>query len=284
MGKIFEALYGSEPAETVEASAQDDFVLYQLAPEVDSAAAGSKPEAAGEPKPAADKAPRAVVLSGRVPNIARRLSKSVRGNEKWRRDMKKTATNIIVSADPDEQGGKVVMFTGMSNGVGTTTVVDEIGTLLASEYAYNRILILDFSPCKKGERSKTLLNLLAHDCQLDEFVAVHNDREVTRVKVGLTGDSQTDIRASRHLQEFVRQAQERYDWILMDVPPFTRMPLSDTLGRISDGVVLIVNSGVTRVPALNAIEEDMHQLGINLLGIVLNFRRYPIPSGLLRFF
>ena len=71
--------------------------------------------------------------------------------------------------------------------------------------------------------------------------------------------------------------------IIIDAPPFFAAPETFSLAKASDGVVLILRAGVSRHPAVNALVSDLDQLGIPVLGTVLNYRQYPIPQWLLRF-
>lgn len=270
MGKIFEALYGNQRDAATES---DGVAETEQSVVVRSEAEVEQPQDAPDSQPVSE-----------VRNIALPRSVNKKTNDKWKRDLKKVASNLIVTVDNEQNGGKVVMFTGMEAKVGVSTVVESISDILASEYDRHRVLILDFSPYG-GPRNNndTLLEVLDSDLDPVTFIAEHSKDEVTRISVGATKESLVVQNASNQLRDFVVEARKHYDWILFDVPPFNLTPFSDSLGRIADGVALVVNSGVTRVPALNAIEEDMSQLGINLVGIVLNFRKYPLPRRLLRF-
>ncbi|WP_370279313.1 hypothetical protein [Pontibacterium sp.] len=257
MGKIFEAMYGAD-GESVE---HDN---------------GSSSQQ---------------VVEERVENNVRRypdnlilpLGRTFDGNAKWRRDMRKVTINLMVQADPEEVGGKSVMFSGMSRGVGTTTVTSQVAKILAAEYPRHRVLILDVRDSGSSADAMTLDRAMMEGFRADEILAGCEGEGIFRMLVSSSDDQGRSAMISHHVREFIAKARDEFDWVLLDMPQQGSTPLADSIGRVVDGVAIVANTGVTRVPAINAVEEDMDQLGIKLLGVILNFRKYPIPSWLLKF-
>lgn len=257
MGKIFEAMYGKD---------------------------GEMPETDADvthPQNISKEAKDVHVL--RYPdNLIQGLGRTFDGNAKWRRDMRKVTINLMVQVDPEEVGGKAVMFTGMSKGVGTTTVTAQVGKILAAEYPRHRVLVLDVADVGHSD-AVTLDRAMAEGFSAEDILSGCDSEGIFRIFVSSSDDQGRSAMITYHLREFITKARDHFDWVLLDMPQQGSTPLADSLGRAVDGVAIIANTGVTRIPAINAVEEDMEQLGINLLGVILNFRRYPIPSWLLRF-
>lgn len=257
MGKIFEAMYGAD-GDSVETEAE----------------AGKQQE----------------VVEDAVENSVRRypenlilpLGRTFDGNAKWRRDMRKVTINLMVQADPQEVGGKAVMFSGMSKNVGTSTVTAQVAKILAAEYSRHRVLVLDVREAGVSD-AMTLDRAMMEGYSVDDVLSGCDSEGIFRMLVSSSDEQGRSAMISHQLREFISQAREHFDWVLLDMPKQGSTPLADSLGRVVDGVAIVANTGVTRVPAINAVEEDMEQLGINLLGVILNFRKYPIPSWLLRF-
>ena len=257
MGKIFEAMYGADRASLdSENSNINQKDLEEIA----------------ENK-----------VSGRPDNLILPLGRVFEGNAKWRRDMRKVTINLMVQVDPEEIGGKAVMFSGMSRGVGTTTITSQISKILAAEYPRHRVLILDVCDSSTKADVMTLDRAMEKGALADDILAGCEGEGIFRMLVSSSDDQGRSAMISHHVRGFIGKAREEFDWVLLDMPLQGSTPLADSLGRIVDGVAIIANTGGTRVPAINAVEEDMQQLGIKLLGVILNFRKYPIPSWLLRF-
>jgi Mrp family chromosome partitioning ATPase len=129
----------------------------------------------------------------------------------------------------------------------------------------------------------TLDRAMMEGYSVDDVLSGCDSEGIFRMLVSSSDEQGRSAMISHQLREFISQAREHFDWVLLDMPKQGSTPLADSLGRVVDGVAIVANTGGTRVPAINAVEEDMEQLGINLLGVILNFRKYPIPSWLLRF-
>lgn len=257
MGKIFEAMYGAD---------------------------GDSAETQAEIHRKAEAVEEVVENSGREypDNLILPLGRTFDGNAKWRRDMRKVTINLMVQADPQEVGGKAVMFSGMSKGVGTSTVTAQVAKILAAEYSQHRVLILDVREAGVSD-VMTLDRAMMDGYSTENVLAGCENEGIFRMLVSSSDEQGRSAMISHQLREFIAKAREHFDWVLLDMPKQGSTPLADSLGRVVDGVAIIANTGSTRVPAINAVEEDMEQLGINLLGVILNFRKYPIPSWLLRF-
>ncbi|MGB0664943.1 MAG: hypothetical protein ACPGMR_14265 [Pontibacterium sp.] len=262
MGKVFEALYGSNSSKDQEPS-HDELVTQ-----------------------ASDNAESVNIQSDsrrELDNLVTGLPEGFSGNAKWRRDMRKVAINLMVQVDPDEQGGKCVMFTSTAPRAGTSTVTAQIAKIFAAEYAKHRVLVVDVKTAS-NTGANTLDKALDEGCQISEIIDKCEPQGVSRIQVYAPDDQVRSTKVAHYMREFFAQAKEYFDWILIDMPPIGATPLADTIGRSVDGVSLVISTvGTTRVPALNAVDEDMNQLGINLIGVILNFRKYPIPSGLLKY-
>jgi Mrp family chromosome partitioning ATPase len=64
--------------------------------------------------------------------------------------------------------------------------------------------------------------------------------------------------------------RDKYAWILMDAPPVLVVNDASVLASMLDGTLLVVNSGVTRLEALERASAMLNDAGGKLLGVVLN--------------
>jgi Mrp family chromosome partitioning ATPase len=65
-------------------------------------------------------------------------------------------------------------------------------------------------------------------------------------------------------------AREEFDLILIDTPAMADLPDARIFGRIADGVILVVQSGVTDRQKVRAVMARLEQDSIPVLGTVLN--------------
>jgi Mrp family chromosome partitioning ATPase len=67
--------------------------------------------------------------------------------------------------------------------------------------------------------------------------------------------------------------------IIIDAPPISH-PETMILGRLTDGVILVLEAARTRRDSTTAAAEHLRSAQIPILGAVLNKRVYPIPESL----
>jgi Mrp family chromosome partitioning ATPase len=84
----------------------------------------------------------------------------------------------------------------------------------------------------------------------------------------------------RHLIEELRQ---EFSYVLIYGPPIGQKHIEALLlGQIADGVILILESMVTRREAARTAKENLFAANVNVLGAVLNNHAFSIPETLYR--
>jgi capsular exopolysaccharide synthesis family protein len=80
------------------------------------------------------------------------------------------------------------------------------------------------------------------------------------------------------LEEKLIRPAVNFDYILIDCPPVNTCPEATTLAAHSDGAILVVQAGETRREIVLEARQRLAQAKVNLLGAVLNKRKYNIPE------
>lgn len=196
----------------------------------------------------------------------------------WVKDIQRIAFFVTSQID-DENGSLNLVFSGLSRRVGTTTISSLIAHYLAAEMGHKRVLYMQYAPSVvPDEASCRVINVGQRDAlrffqgqvPLFNWIGVMPDTNISPPV------------ASRWFREFIEAAKKAYAIIIADTPPFADEPGSYALARVMDGVVLVLASGESRYPAVNALVDELDDLGIQIVGAVLNRRRYAIPRWLLR--
>jgi Mrp family chromosome partitioning ATPase len=87
---------------------------------------------------------------------------------------------------------------------------------------------------------------------------------------------------SDRMRALFRHLRERFDYLLMCVPPISQYAESIQLGQLSDGVVLVIEAHETRRSRALKVKETLDHARVPVLGVVLNNRTFPIPHALYR--
>ncbi|QIZ69186.1 GumC family protein [Oxynema aestuarii] len=75
---------------------------------------------------------------------------------------------------------------------------------------------------------------------------------------------------SKRMAGAIEQFAQDYDFILIDTPPLVMAADALTVGKMSDGIVLVVRPGAIDRVSAAASQQLLRQSGVNVLGIVVN--------------
>ena len=84
---------------------------------------------------------------------------------------------------------------------------------------------------------------------------------------------------SDRLRERLGELREEFDYLVVNAPPLNAFADGMVLGRMVDGVVLILEADTTRREAAVRVTEALRNSRIPVLGAVLNNRTFPIPAA-----
>lgn len=199
---------------------------------------------------------------------------------KWVLEIQKVVFHLS-AASQGEGPPQAIVFSSLQRGAGNTTVSYLVAHHIAAESSDRRVLFVDFSTEKSQVKpaANTLLEM-GKPVQSAQFAP--GQQTLTRVSVRQE-DEQSLASVSGWCRDFISLARTFYDVIVVDAPPFFGAPETYSMAKASDGVVLVLRAGESRYPAVNALAADLGQLGITILGSVINYRQYPIPQWLLRY-
>jgi Mrp family chromosome partitioning ATPase len=82
------------------------------------------------------------------------------------------------------------------------------------------------------------------------------------------------------MKERVSELRKEFDYLVIDAPPLITYADAMVLGRLVDGVVLVLEANETRREAALQVTESLRTSKIPVLGAILNNRTFPIPSAL----
>jgi capsular exopolysaccharide synthesis family protein len=87
---------------------------------------------------------------------------------------------------------------------------------------------------------------------------------------GTIPENPSELLASENLDKFFDYAKNLYDLVLVDCPPV--LPVADAAvvcGK-GDAVIVVAHAGKTKIQSFDAATEQIHSIGANLIGVVLN--------------
>jgi len=79
-----------------------------------------------------------------------------------------------------------------------------------------------------------------------------------------------EVLSSPQMAKLLDELAQKFDLVIIDTPPLLAVADATILASKSDGVLLVLRSGHTPSQAVRDAIERLHQVGANLMGVVLN--------------
>ena len=87
---------------------------------------------------------------------------------------------------------------------------------------------------------------------------------------GVIPPNPSELLGSERMKNILQCAKEEYDYVLIDTPPVLPVTDSLVLGRMVDGLILVIDSGEIKVEMAREVKNQLVHAGSNILGVVLN--------------
>lgn len=180
---------------------------------------------------------------------------------------------------------QVILFNGTSHGSGVTTTAVNFATTLTKE-SIAKVLLVDVNLRTPGlhdafgiDPNAGLSDILMNSCRMQTEI-----KEVGpgKLHVLTCGGSRLfgphGLFESDEFDQFLKIAREQFRYVILDAPPVPVFSEFRILCRKADGVILVIEAGKTRRKVALRAKKEIEDAGGNLLGVVLNRRKFYIPK------
>lgn len=195
-------------------------------------------------------------------------------------EIEERMTGIAEALLPDNRM-KIIQFLGSRSGEGTSTVVKQFAGISALKM-HKSVLVLDADRINPVQHD--LFGVDHEEC-LNEVTVDGGPIERAFCQVPYPGLSLCLVSGNSVSPSQVlnghgiwEMLKVRFDLVLIDSPPLEVSSDGLALARNSDGVVLVIEAEKTRGPVVENLKHSVLEYGGNVLGVVLNKRRYYIPQ------
>lgn len=185
-------------------------------------------------------------------------------------------------------GKRTIAFVGSVAGEGTSTIVSSFAKLLSLQSG-ERVLLVEMNARRPSfvqrfglESGLGVTHFFDGGRTLEALVQPTRLASFDIAPVGESDPVKIQLHLERMFPSLLQQAQQRYDTILIDAPPLIGSPESPPIAAFVDGVVIVVHSGKTKREVVQRSLEMIGQFEGNVLGLVLNRKKYYIPEFIYR--
>src|SRR6266404_1346232 len=175
---------------------------------------------------------------------------------------------------------RVIVLTSLQPGAGKTTITSNLGIVMAE--IGRRVVLVDgdlrsprLHDVFQLSNSWGLCDVLRSSNPIDECgllqIVRHTDvAGLDLLPSGTTRESPSHLLYSPRVAELLHRLEEEYDLVLVDSPPMMQLADARVLGRVADGVVLVIRSGRTTLGLAQLAVQRFAEDGTRVLGTVLN--------------
>ena len=164
-------------------------------------------------------------------------------------------------------------------GDGKTTVLANFGVACAQ--SARRTLLIDADMRRPGlsklfevRGHKGLGDLLRAEREVDvmaaELVAKTGVPEMDMIPAGTRPSDPTGLLSGSRFAELVAWAQANYSQVLIDTPPILAASDATVIGRVVDGLVLVVQPEKNHRRLVHRAAEEIHSADLSFVGVVAN--------------
>lgn len=170
---------------------------------------------------------------------------------------------------------KTILITSASPSEGKSITAANLAVTMAQ--AGYRTILLDCDLRKPTQHKlfglsndAGLTNCLLSHANLSTFIRPTRAENLRLLTTGPLPPNPAELLGSRSMSELLTLLQKDADIIVVDSPPVLAVTDSAILSHMSDGVLLVVDSGQTRRDSAVRAKEALEKAGARMLGVVLN--------------
>jgi len=198
-------------------------------------------------------------------------------------EMEKFVDRLYLASD---SAPRMVIFTAFEDRSGCSHICAHAGDLLSSKVTAS-VCVVDANLCapslhaKFGVPNHSGLSDLARDPELEVMsrtVQVHDRADLYLLPCGTPLADRESLVQSQGMSNRIAELQVRFDFVLIDAPSISTCRDALTLGRLGDGVVVVLRANSISRESARRMKQEIESNNVTILGAVLNDRTFPIPE------
>ena len=179
---------------------------------------------------------------------------------------------------------KTIMFTSTAHGDGSSFTAVSLATTLVKDFRRN-VLLIDANLRRPSlheifniENNNGLSNILTQEEDKTFFVKKAGYGRLYLIPCGKKKSEPANLFESNRFDKTLKTMREKFDYVILDVPPVNSYAESIVIATKVDGVILVLESDKTRQQVAIRAKQEMEKAGAKVLGVILNKRKHYIPE------
>lgn len=192
---------------------------------------------------------------------------------------------LLLNTNGSMHGHYVLGVTSTSRCEGVSTVAANLASSL-SEQGRGTILLVDANTRDpsihrifRTRQAPGLVEVLTAGPKGDEDdTIVRRAANLNVLTAGNTSGPAAKTVTADGFVRFLESVKQNYRFIVVDMPAMDDDSSAVRLASSCDGVVMVVETERLRWETISAAKQHLQQLNTNVLGVLLNKRRFPVPN------
>ncbi len=192
---------------------------------------------------------------------------------------------LLLRANGSLPEHRVIGVTSCCRCEGVSTVAANLAASL-SEHSSGAVLLVDAnirSPSLhrifRTKQSPGLADVLSceHEGNGDDLI-IHRTADLSFVTAGSARGPLPETALPERLGHFLHTARQDYRFTVVDMPALEEDGAPVQLAGVCDGVILVVEAERLRWEVIRQAKQHLQEWNVNVLGVLLNKRRFPVPE------
>lgn len=169
---------------------------------------------------------------------------------------------VLVVTSSDQNSGKSLVSSNLAltfaqKGKKTLLIDADMRNSSINKYFY--------VPSKFG-----LSSIIKQTDRVEELICTTKYDNLFVLPAGITPPNPADLLGSSYMEELILKLREEFDHIIIDTPPVLAVADAIVLSVYSDGIILVVRSGVTKKQNAKKTLRLLRQSSTPIVGSILN--------------
>ena len=206
----------------------------------------------------------------------------------WAAVAREEETKLMQRVFPASPEGtrRMVLFSGLEADLGCASICARTGKILAAR-GDGPVCLIDAnfqSPslhqCFGVENTQGLAEAALESSPLPTFLQRVSESDLWLMPCGQATSQLTLSAITDAMRTRMNELRERFQYVVIHTGPLRLETCAMHIGRWTDGVVVVVEANCTRRDSAKRVKEALQAGKVNLLGVVLNNRTFPIPEAI----
>ncbi|MGG7058010.1 polysaccharide biosynthesis tyrosine autokinase [Clostridium tertium] len=174
----------------------------------------------------------------------------------------------------ENSNNKIISITSALKGEGSSTISTNLALALSES---NKVMLIDGDLINPSiakylniDVKKGLEELISGNSELKDSEVKINDNLMLISPVS-TNNNGMALFDSKEFLELLEKLKNKYDFIIIDTPPFKYVSDTKVLIKNSDGVILNIKAESTKKDIVKSTIKEFNSLGTNITGLAFNF-------------